>query len=221
MTYPCRSGTEMNFACFHATKPHQHDAEDWNSPATVEDVLGVLDGFHPVLKAVVKCADTMKCYVVGHSEPLPKFNNGKVVVIGDTAHPMQPTHAQGGAMGLEDAAALEVLFSNFNPSITTVTEDETVKRLRLFNQLRLPRGNATLLLSNGMFYNTSENPGSPVPERVREYWSGPFLPKGIEGFSAPIREFFHGYDAFGVAEKAMRFKDEEGGLPEGVIRHLG
>lgn len=40
VTYPCRDDRVMNIAVFHPTKPHQVDAEDWNSPTTIEDVLG-------------------------------------------------------------------------------------------------------------------------------------------------------------------------------------
>jgi 2-polyprenyl-6-methoxyphenol hydroxylase-like FAD-dependent oxidoreductase len=39
------------------------------------------------------------------------WNRGRVVLIGDAAHTCPPTIAQGGAMGLEDAAVLAELLT--------------------------------------------------------------------------------------------------------------
>lgn len=50
-------------------------------------------------------------------------------------------------MSLEGAAALEVLFSGRESS-----SDDIGKRLELFNRLRLPRNNVTLLLFDGILY---------------------------------------------------------------------
>jgi salicylate hydroxylase len=83
MTYPCRHDKQMNFAVFHNTKPHQVDAEDWNSPATVEDCMEVVEHFHPSWKAIVTHAENMVCYTVGRRDILPRFVNGKVVMIGE------------------------------------------------------------------------------------------------------------------------------------------
>ncbi|KAK5129000.1 hypothetical protein LTR85_000333 [Meristemomyces frigidus] len=213
ITYPCSNDQVMNFAVFHPTKPHQVDAEDWNSPATVEDVLEVLEGFHPAWHAIAKEADAMKCYTVGHRDMIPRMTNGKAAIIGDAAHPMQPTHAQGGAVSIEDAAVLEVLFGGWTPT------DSVEKRLELFNQLRLPRDNVTQLMSNAMFYY-SDSP-EQTEQRVRRYYTGPILEKGLTGWSEPVREFFYSYDAFAEAEKAMKYKDDPDGIPEGAVKHFG
>lgn len=36
-------------------------------------------------------ADFMKVYTVGYRDPLPRITKGKVVLIGDAAHPMMPS----------------------------------------------------------------------------------------------------------------------------------
>ena len=45
---------------------------------------------------------------VGDSErePLPRWSNGRVVLMGDACHPMTPYMAQGGATAIEDAVIL-------------------------------------------------------------------------------------------------------------------
>lgn len=212
VTYPCRNDELMNFALFHNTKPHQVDNESWNSPATVDDALDVLSTMHPAYSSMARHADTMNCYVVGHRDVMPQLTRGKVALIGDAAHPMQPTHAQGGAMALEDTAALEVLFSDWT------ADDDVEKRLRLFNQLRLPRVVATQILSNAMFY------GGTLQSRLEELkanWKGPALPVGERAWTEPVQEFFYGYDAFAAAKTALKYKDDPGALPEGAIKHFG
>lgn len=121
-------------------------------------------------------------------------------------------HAQGGGVSLEDAAALGELFANWFET------DSVESRLELFNQLRLPRNNTTQVLSDAMFYHKIMDLD---PEcSIREYYQGPIL-KHVEQWSAPIQDFFYPYDVFREVAKAMEYKDAQGGLPDGVIKHFG
>jgi 2-polyprenyl-6-methoxyphenol hydroxylase-like FAD-dependent oxidoreductase len=36
-------------------------------------------------------ADFMKIYTIGYRDPITRMTNGKVVLIGDAAHPMMPS----------------------------------------------------------------------------------------------------------------------------------
>ncbi len=103
-------------------------------------------------------ADDVKVYTIMDHAPLSCVSRGKIVLIGDAAHPMAPStwpqnygaptyslrarsdihaaHAQGGALSIEDAGALEILFADIS------SRDEVSKRLQLFQELRVPR-NAT------------------------------------------------------------------------------
>jgi 2-polyprenyl-6-methoxyphenol hydroxylase-like FAD-dependent oxidoreductase len=73
---------------------------------------------------------------------LDKITRGRAVLIGDAAHPILPTHAQGGGYSLEDAAALEVLFQgNIHPQ-------EVPERLQLFQNVRLSRCSVMQIMSN-------------------------------------------------------------------------
>ena len=203
--------SELNYALFHKTRPDQADIDSWNSPATVQDALDVLADFHPAVLALTRHADTMACYVLGRREVIPRITRGRVAIIGDAAHPMHPTHQQGGSSSLEDAAALEVLFEDCE-------NGQVQQRLSIYHQLRLPRDAVAQLTSNAMFHY---EPLDDSVARIREYWKGPLSPLGAVPWSEPIWEFFHGYDAFAEAEKALKYKDDPNGLPEGAIRHFG
>jgi len=208
-TYPCRGNQILNLALFHTTHDHQKDAHDWNSDATVEDVLKVLEGYHPAWQRIFQKADSIKVHTVGHRPECPRLLRGKAIVIGDAAHPMLPTYAQGGAMGLEDAASLEVLLSDMQ-------EDESLdQRLRIWEQLRVPRAVTTQLLSNGVFISKT----TTKEDLVRKYYQGPlFEPLDSPSFSRPVRDFWYGYDIFSEARKAFEYKDSPDGVPDGVLK---
>ena len=51
------------------------------------------------------CPDCHK-WAILEREPLPRWSDGRVVLLGDAAHPMTPYMAQGAATSIEDAAVL-------------------------------------------------------------------------------------------------------------------
>ena len=211
VSYPCRSDTLMNIAIFHTTRPHQAEADAWNSPATVEEALEAIDGFHPAWRAMLAKADEMKVYTIGHRPLIPRLVRGKAVLIGDAAHPMMPTHAQGGCLSIEDAAALGILMSDLGQG------GSVEGRLELFQAVRLPRCATTQLLSNAMFYYN----GMDREALVREYYQGPLPPPNSIPWCEELRDFFYGYDVFDEVQKALRYKDRPEGVPDGVLKYFG
>ncbi len=63
--------------------------------------------------------------------PLPSFHSGRVVLLGDAAHPMTPNLGQGACQALEDAVVLSRL--------AAAGEDEVVSALAAYTSARLPR----------------------------------------------------------------------------------
>lgn len=211
------SGQLLNFACFHNTRANEWDKDDWNSPITIEDVLETCEGFHPTWLEVIKKADSMKVYTVTQRPPSPQIVRGKVVVIGDAAHHMLPTHAQGGCQGVESAAALGTLFSdlpsNFRPS-------DLENRLRIFQQLRLPRSAATQILSS-LNPQLNQTAKEEKLAEIKRFYQGPLYNINAQPWSEPIRDFFYAYDVFEEAERAKQFVGKEDGIPEGAVEYFG
>lgn len=122
-----------------------------------------------------------------------------------------PTHAQGASMALEDAAALQVLFSNIQP------DDDISQRLQIYQQLRMPRSATTQLLSNAMMYFKG---GDEAGRRIKKYYAGE-LPLGEESWSENIQSFFYDYDIFAQAEKALKYANDPAGIPDGTLKYFG
>jgi salicylate hydroxylase len=137
---------------------------------------------------------------------IPKFTNGKAVLIGDAAHFMLPSmfsyrsisttltipaHGQGASSSIEDAAALEVLLEG-------ATSEDIVDRLQLFQSLRHPRATATQAMSNYMIQG-----GPKMIDEARKYYTGALPPPGSKTFSQPFSDFFFQYDIFEEAKKVV------------------
>jgi hypothetical protein len=65
--------------------------------------------------------------------PLSSWQSGKLVLLGDAAHPFLPHQGQGGAMAIEDAAALGVVLER------NLKSAQIEERLKLYQDIRQAR----------------------------------------------------------------------------------
>lgn len=84
-------------------------AAQWNAPATAEDVLPHLTGWHldwldPA--ELVTSTDDIFRYPMVDKDPLPHWGGGRVTLLGDAAHPMYPVGANGASQAIVDARVL-------------------------------------------------------------------------------------------------------------------
>ena len=80
--------------------------ESWSAKGDVHELRAAYEGFHEDVRAVLgACPDCHK-WAILEREPLPRWSDGRVVLLGDAAHPMTPYMAQGAATSIEDAAIL-------------------------------------------------------------------------------------------------------------------
>jgi hypothetical protein len=211
VTYPCRDNEILNVLAVHrklgqhATSDDDVVIEDWNFPATHEDLEKVLDGFHPAVKKMFLKSPEVKVYTQMKREPLNKMTKGKAVLIGDASHPMLLTHAQGVSSSIEDAAALELFLADVPATgdVSSSASDKLLQRLAQFEAFRLPRVSATQILTDPVVPGPQAAANYAKQEaEIRKYYSGPLPPTGSMPHSPPICQFFFGYD---VRKEAMAF----------------
>jgi 2-polyprenyl-6-methoxyphenol hydroxylase-like FAD-dependent oxidoreductase len=80
--------------------------ESWSTKGDVKALRDAFSAFHPEVRHVLdRCPEVYKWALLAR-DPLPRWSDGRVVLLGDACHPMPPYMAQGAAMALEDAMVL-------------------------------------------------------------------------------------------------------------------
>jgi salicylate hydroxylase/6-hydroxynicotinate 3-monooxygenase len=82
------------------------DVESWSARGEPREVIAAMAGFHEEVQRVVSGCPTVHKWALFERDPLPRWAEGPVVLLGDACHPMTPYMAQGAASALEDAAVL-------------------------------------------------------------------------------------------------------------------
>lgn len=80
--------------------------ESWSTTGDVKVLREAFEAFHPEARAVIEAAPEVHKRPLVDRDPLDRWVDGKVALLGDASHPMTPYMAQGAAMAIEDAAIL-------------------------------------------------------------------------------------------------------------------
>lgn len=80
--------------------------ESWSMKGDLEELRQAFVGFHPQVRAVLEACPEVHKWAINVREPLPRWCEGRVVLLGDACHPMTPYMAQGAATSMEDAMIL-------------------------------------------------------------------------------------------------------------------
>ncbi len=121
VTYLLRGGTLANFVGVVERNINMEDnvTEPWVRQGTRAEILTDFDSWHPILTQLIEAATQHFEWALYDSAPLPRWHDGRAILIGDAAHPTLPFMAQGAAMALEDALVLARLMASMD-DVTTL-----------------------------------------------------------------------------------------------------
>src|SRR6201996_1925176 len=80
--------------------------ESWSAMGDVNELRRAFADFHPQVRHVLEACPSVHKWALVERDPLPRWCDGNVTLLGDACHPMTPYMAQGAAMAIEDAAIL-------------------------------------------------------------------------------------------------------------------
>jgi salicylate hydroxylase len=80
--------------------------ESWTAEAPTEELLAYFDGWDPLLLERIRRCSTLLRGAVFVRQPLDDWAFGRIALLGDAAHAMEPWQAQGAAQAIEDAYVL-------------------------------------------------------------------------------------------------------------------
>jgi 2-polyprenyl-6-methoxyphenol hydroxylase-like FAD-dependent oxidoreductase len=112
----------------------------------VEVAERVAAAFHQPFRDIVRATASydMRIDELFEREPLERWGEGPVTLLGDAAHPMLPHAGQGAAQALEDAVELGRALARGLPPEPAFREYERVRAPRTARIVRLARRNATM-----------------------------------------------------------------------------
>ena len=114
--------------------------ESWSTKGDVTALRAAYEGFHPQVQAVLKACPEVHKWALVDRDPLQRWTDGCVSLLGDACHPMMPYMAQGAAMAMEDAAVLSRCLAN-------VDREGIAEAFRRFEATRMERTSRVQLTS--------------------------------------------------------------------------
>jgi salicylate hydroxylase len=105
--------------------------ESWLAEGSIEDCLAEYDGWHSTIRTIIAATPKVLRQALYDREPLPDWQVGRIVLLGDAAHPMLPFYAQGAAQSIEDAYVLA--------GCIAAGQDRPLEALARYVKLRQPR----------------------------------------------------------------------------------
>lgn len=99
--------------CWVLTHPDEHDIdESWSFPGKLSEVLETIKDWDPLCTRIVSKTPEAKLvdWKLVYRDPLPTWVSpkGRILLVGDSAHPFLPTSAQGATQALEDGVSIAV-----------------------------------------------------------------------------------------------------------------
>ena len=105
--------------------------ESWLAEGKIEDALAEYDGWNKTIRTIIAATPRVLRQALYDREPLPDWQVGRIVLLGDAAHPMMPFYAQGAAQSIEDAYVLA--------GCIAAAQDRPAEALARYVRLRQPR----------------------------------------------------------------------------------
>jgi salicylate hydroxylase len=153
--YPIRGGALYNIFAGHVSS--EWVEESWAVPSSVEELLAGYRGWNGALLEML--SQVRDCYKWGirDRDPLRRWIDGPTALLGDAAHPMMPTLAQGACMALEDGFVLAKSLSQHR--------GEPARGLAAYEAERRPRASRVVLQARQQFQNNRMSPAPPPLSR--------------------------------------------------------
>jgi 6-hydroxynicotinate 3-monooxygenase len=115
-----------------STPEPDFSVESWSAKGDLATLRAAYDTFHPQVRAILAACPDVHKWALVERDPLPRWVDGRVALLGDACHPMTPYMAQGAATSIEDGAVL-------SRCLNGVGRDGLADALRRYEATRRPR----------------------------------------------------------------------------------
>lgn len=140
LTFPVDHGATMNVVAFKVDPGEWPSTTRLTLPSKKEDVYHDFKDFgatvHKIIDMLEPDLDRWAIFDTG-SNPMPYYNKGKVVVLGDAGHATSPHHGSGAGMCIEDAAIMAELI--IDPRVAENGDKGLAAAFKAYSDQRLER----------------------------------------------------------------------------------
>jgi 2-polyprenyl-6-methoxyphenol hydroxylase-like FAD-dependent oxidoreductase len=184
LAFTLRGGQLINFVGFVPSDDEMR--ESWSAPGDPATLAREFAGWDPMVQNIISEVDTPFRWGLYDREPLPRWSNGRLTLLGDAAHPMLPHMGQGANQSIEDAVALAAVLDGVDPHDfpDAVQRYESLRRDRAAQVQRNSR-------NGGLVYDSGDSPERD--EKLRGtvadlLWSLDYdVDEEVQAFLAPSR----------------------------------
>jgi salicylate hydroxylase len=138
--YPISGGRLVNVVAFAPAGDWR--TESWTASGELADLLAEFETWDARVRQLILSATSTTRWAIYDRDPLERWTDGRVSLLGDAAHAMLPFFGQGAAQAVEDAAVLASCLRRADRS--TVSQ-----ALQRYEQIRRPRTAQVQLMSRG------------------------------------------------------------------------
>jgi salicylate hydroxylase len=140
VTFPLTRGEETFVFATAAEEAWRH--ESWTTPGDITEVRQLYKDYHPEARALLDACGSVMKSALYIRDPLPRWSDGAVTLLGDACHPMMPFMAQGACQAIEDAVVLARVLDGAKGK-------DIPPRLQAYEEARKPRTAAIQIGSRG------------------------------------------------------------------------
>ncbi len=164
--YYVRGGELVNFV--GVVEKSGWECESWTERGEKSELVADFAGWHPTVQALLEAADPDACFkwALFDRDPLPRWSEGRVALLGDACHPTLPFMAQGACMAIEDAAVLGECLANGEDVAASLERYEALRKPRTTGVQLGSRRNAELFHLDGEAARARDaamaQPGDPL-----------------------------------------------------------
>ena len=180
VTYRLRGGTQVNLV--GVVERTDWQGESWTEQGTKAEALADFAGWSLSVTELINQADTHYRWALHDRDPLPRWHEAGVCLLGDACHPMLPFMAQGAVMAIEDAWML---------SSCLEAAQDIPSGLKQYEMIRKPRTSRIQAASRANMKTFHR--ATPV-SRIATY--GPMWLAGhmLPGFVRSRQDWIYGHD---------------------------
>ena len=185
--YPIGHEGKVNFVAIQTSETWEE--ESWRTEGNREHFLEVFKDWNSNLLQIFAAPDKVYRWGIFDRQQPSSLYKGKVVLLGDAAHPMVPFLGQGGCISIEDSYTLAFLVRELDGDMEKV--------LKHYQDLRLKRGSWIQKRSN--FQGKYNHVSNSVLVKIRNLATKLFMNSNVEKI--------HSYNAHKELQLKLNIED--------------